>query len=139
VTLPPLDRVLETALYLSDLAEAKRFYVGLLGGEILLDSSRLLAVSVGGESVLLLFLRGATEAPLPTAGGIVPGHGAQGIQHVAFAVAHAALPAWRERFAAAGVPIESEVRWERGGQSLYVRDPEGHSIELVTPGLWAIY
>lgn len=139
MTLPPLDRVLETALYLSDLAEAKRFYVGLLGGEILLDSSRLLAVSVGGESVLLLFLRGATEAPLPTAGGIVPGHGAQGIQHVAFAVAHAALPAWRERFAAAGVPIESEVRWERGGQSLYVRDPEGHSIELVTPGLWAIY
>jgi catechol 2,3-dioxygenase-like lactoylglutathione lyase family enzyme len=139
VTLPPLDRVLETALYVSDLAEAKRFYVGLLGGEILLDSSRLLAVSVGGESVLLLFLRGATEAPLPTAGGIVPGHGAHGIQHVAFAIAHAALPAWRERFAAAGVPIESEVRWERGGQSLYVRDPEGHSIELVTPGLWAIY
>jgi catechol 2,3-dioxygenase-like lactoylglutathione lyase family enzyme len=131
--------VLETALYVSDLALAKRFYVDLLGAEILLDSPRLLAVSVGSVSVLLLFQRGATEAPLPTPGGVVPGHGAGGIQHVAFAIAPTALAAWRERLVAAGIAVESEVQWERGGRSLYVRDPDGHSIELVTPGLWAIY
>jgi catechol 2,3-dioxygenase-like lactoylglutathione lyase family enzyme len=137
--MPRLDRVLETALYVSDLAMARRFYVDLLGAEILLDSPRLLAVSIGSASVLLLFQRGATEAPLPTPGGVVPGHGASGNQHVAFAIAPAALAAWRQRLVAAGIGIESEVQWERGGRSLYVRDPDGHSIELVTPGLWAIY
>jgi catechol 2,3-dioxygenase-like lactoylglutathione lyase family enzyme len=131
--------LLETALYVSDLVAAKRFYVDVLGAEILLESSRLVAVSIGKTSVLLLFQRGATEDPLPTPGGIVPGHGAWGVQHVAFAIAPTALDAWRSRLAAAGIAIESEVEWERGGGSLYVRDPEGHSIELVTPGLWAIY
>jgi catechol 2,3-dioxygenase-like lactoylglutathione lyase family enzyme len=139
VPAPRLDRLLETALYVSDLPAAKQFYADLLGGTVLLDSSRLLAVSIGGQSVLLLFQRGATEAPLPTPGGVVPGHGAHGVQHIAFAIAREALSQWRERLRDAGIAIESEVRWERGGESLYVRDPEGHSIEFVTPGLWAIY
>ena len=67
------------------------------------------------------------------------GHGAQGEQHLAFAIARDAVPAWLVRLEKAGVAIESRVRWPRGGESLYVRDPDGHSVELVTPGLWAIY
>jgi len=35
-----------------------------------------------------------------------------------------------------GVPIESEVRWPRGGRSLYVRDPAGNSVEIASPALW---
>jgi len=27
----------------------------------------------------------------------------------------------------------------RGGHSIYFRDPDGHLLELATPGLWAIY
>jgi len=27
----------------------------------------------------------------------------------------------------------------RGGTSLYFRDPNGHMLELATPGLWSIY
>jgi len=139
--LPParLDGVLETALYVADLPRARAFYVDVLGCEPLLDTARLLALSVAGRSVLLLFQRGATEVALPGPGGVVPGHGASGVQHLAFAVAPEALPGWAARLAAAGVAIESRVRWERGGESLYVRDPDGHSVELVTPGLWAIY
>jgi catechol 2,3-dioxygenase-like lactoylglutathione lyase family enzyme len=139
--LPParLDRVLETALYVDDLARARTFYVDVLGCAPLLDSARLLALGVAGQSVLLLFRRGATEEALPTPGGIVPGHGASGVQHLAFAVSRDALAAWAARLEAAGIEIESRVRWERGGESLYVRDPDGHSVELVTPGLWAIY
>jgi catechol 2,3-dioxygenase-like lactoylglutathione lyase family enzyme len=139
--LPParLDGVLETALYVADLDRARAFYVGVLGCTPMLDTSRLLALSVAGRSVLLLFRRGATEAALPTPGGLVPGHGGDGAQHLAFAVAADALPAWVERLRAAGVGVESRVRWARGGESLYVRDPDGHSVELVTPGLWEIY
>ena len=75
----------------------------------------------------------------PTAGGIVPPHGASGVQHVAFAIAAETLNAWRAHLVHQGVSIESEVQWERGGVSLYVRDPDGHSIEFATPGLWANY
>lgn len=136
---PQLGRVVETALYVDDLARARRFYVEILGGEILLDSARLLALSIGGQSVLLLFQRGATTEPLPTPGGVVPPHGGTGIQHIAFAVSPDALHLWLERFEQHTITIESRVRWQRGGESVYVRDPDGHSIELITPGLWTIY
>jgi catechol 2,3-dioxygenase-like lactoylglutathione lyase family enzyme len=135
----PLDGVIETALYVADPERARAFYVDVLGCEPLLESERLIALGVAGRGVLLLFRRGATAAALPTPGGVVPGHGGSGVQHLAFAVAAAALPAWTARLAAAGVEIESRVRWPRGGESVYVRDPDGHSVELVTPGLWAIY
>jgi catechol 2,3-dioxygenase-like lactoylglutathione lyase family enzyme len=139
--LPPahLDGVIETALYVDDLARARTFYVDVLGCAPMLDSPRLVALKVAGRSVLLLFQRGATEGALATPGGVVPGHGAGGAQHLAFAVAPGALAGWAARLVAAGVAVESRVRWERGGESLYVRDPDGHSVELATPGLWAVY
>ena len=138
--LPRLDRIIETALYCDDLARSRAFYVDTLGGEPLLDSARLLAVSIGGSSVLLLFQRGATLEPLPTPGGVVPSHGGTGSQHIAFAVRdRQQLEAWAARLEQRGVEVESRVRWPRGGESIYIRDPDQHSIELITPGLWAIY
>jgi catechol 2,3-dioxygenase-like lactoylglutathione lyase family enzyme len=136
---PPLGRVVETALYVADLARSRAFYCDLLGARVLLDSERLLALDVAGQSVLLLFRRGATTERLETPGGTVPPHGATGVQHFAFAIAHEDLDAWRGYLAHAGVAVESEVRWPRGGRSLYLRDPDGHSVELITPGLWETY
>jgi catechol 2,3-dioxygenase-like lactoylglutathione lyase family enzyme len=140
-TLPAaaLDGIIETALYVDDLPRARTFYTDVLGCESLLDTPRLVALSVAGRSVLLLFQRGATRDALPTPGGVVPGHGGDGVQHLAFAMAAAELPAWLERLQAANVAVESRVRWPKGGESIYLRDPDGHSVELVTPGLWAIY
>ena len=136
---PALGRVVETALYVDDLDRARSFYVGVLGARVLLDTSRLLALDVHGESVLLLFQRGATLAPLETTGGVVPAHGGEGAQHLAFAITTSELPRWLEYLERAGVAVESRVRWPRGGESVYVRDPDGHSVELITPGLWATY
>jgi catechol 2,3-dioxygenase-like lactoylglutathione lyase family enzyme len=31
------------------------------------------------------------------------------------------------------------VTWPLGGTSLYFRDPDGHLLELATPGIWAVY
>ena len=136
---PLLGRVVESALYVEDLARARGFYVDVLGARVLLDTARLLALDVHGESVLLLFHRGATLAPLETPGGTVPPHGADGVQHLAFAISADNVDAWIEHLGASSVTIESRVRWPRGGESLYVRDPDGHSVELITPGLWATY
>jgi catechol 2,3-dioxygenase-like lactoylglutathione lyase family enzyme len=140
IPLPPaLNGVLETALYVADLPRARHFYVDVFGAEVLLDSPRLAALNIGGRSVLLLFQRGTTHEPLPTPGGIVPPHGGEGIQHLAFAIAPDTLDSWERHLAEVGVAVESTVHWPRGGTSLYMRDPDGHSVELVTPGLWAIY
>ena len=136
---PPLSRVVETGVYVSDLARSRAFYRDVLGLRALIDTPRLLALDVGGQSVLLLFQRGATTEPLETAGGIVPPHGASGVQHFAFAISQEALEDWRAYLARAGVAVESEVRWPRGGTSLYLRDPDNHSVELITPGLWETY
>ena len=136
---PALGRIVESALYVDDLARARAFYVDVLGAGVLLDTPRLLALDVHGESVLLLFRRGATLEPLDTPGGRVPPHGAEGVQHLAFAIAAADVERWAQQLTRADVAIESRVRWPRGGESLYVRDPDGHSVELITPGLWATY
>ena len=38
-----------------------------------------------------------------------------------------------------GVAIEGATNWSRGGRSIYFRDPDGHLLELATPGLWTVY
>jgi catechol 2,3-dioxygenase-like lactoylglutathione lyase family enzyme len=139
MTTPPIGRIVETAVYVGDIARAKQFYTEVIGGRVLLDTPRLCAVDIHGESVLLLFQRGATLTPLETPGGTVPPHGATGVQHLALAIAAADVEAWIAHLDAQHVPVESRVTWPRGGQSIYFRDPDGHSVELITPGLWATY
>lgn len=139
VPVSEIERIVETAVYVDDLPRARAFYVETFEFEPLLESARLVALSVGGKSVLLLFQRGATTEPLATTGGVVPPHGAAGAQHLAFAIPRPALENWISRLERLGVSLESRVRWPRGGESVYVRDPDGHSIELMTPGLWSIY
>ena len=106
---------------------------------MLLDTPRLAALDVGEQSVLLLFQRGATDEPLVTSGGTIPGHGASGVQHFAFAIPRDTVNAWLARLAELEIALESRVRWDRGGESLYFRDPDGHSVEMVTPRTWATY
>jgi catechol 2,3-dioxygenase-like lactoylglutathione lyase family enzyme len=132
-------RVLETALYCDDLARTVRFYAALLALEPMLTSERVVAFDAGEGTVLLLFQRGVSDAPFDGAGGRVPGHSGTGPVHFAFAIDAGDVDPWIERLAALGVPLESRVRWERGGQSLYFRDPDGRSVELATPGTWASY
>ncbi|MCC6653034.1 MAG: VOC family protein [Candidatus Eisenbacteria bacterium] len=59
--------------------------------------------------------------------------------HIAFAVDADAFEQWLARLAAQGVEVEAVNTWGRGGRSAYVRDPDGHSVELATPGVWETY
>jgi catechol 2,3-dioxygenase-like lactoylglutathione lyase family enzyme len=83
--------------------------------------------------MLLLFEPGAAAS-----GRRVPAHGAKGPGHACFAVPEQALDAWQARLAAAGVAIEQEAKWPRGGRSFYFRDPAGNSLELATPRIWGL-
>ena len=137
--MPKLNGVVETALYVDDLDRARAFYETVLGLTPLVADSRLCAFDIGGRNVLLLFARGSTLETVTLPGGTIPPHDGSGPIHVGFAVAAEDLPAWEERLAAGNVAIEGRATWKRGGRSLYFRDPDGHLLELATPGLWEIY
>ena len=136
---PHVRRVLETALDCHDLQRSAAFYTTLLNATPMVSGDRLVALDAGEGTVLLLFQRGLSSAPVETAGGVVPAHDAGGPGHLAFAVDAPDIPAWEARLAELGIAIESRVNWERGGFSLYFRDPENRLLELVTPGLWPNY
>lgn len=134
---PPLTGVLETALYVADLDRSVAFYRRLFGARVLLEEAdRMKALDVAGRQVLLLFRQGASDRPNPVPGGVVPPHDGAGRLHVCFAIPATALDAWERHLAALGVAVEARVHAERGATCLYVRDPDGHLVELATPGLW---
>lgn len=135
--LPRTSGILETSLYVADLERALAFYRRVFGFELFLHDSRMAAFGVPGGQVLLLFLRGATDKPAPAPDdGIIPAHHGAGALHVCFSIPLGELAAWETHLNEQLVVIESRVRWPRGGTSLYFRDPDNHSIEIATPGLW---
>lgn len=136
---PRLNGVLETSLYVDDLPRAARFYEDVLGLPALTSDARFRAYDVGGRSMLLLFQRGATLETVTLPGGTIPPHDGHGPLHVAFAIAADELTGWERRLEEGGIVIEGRTAWPQGGQSLYFRDPDGHLLELATPGLWRIY
>ncbi|MDX1494035.1 MAG: VOC family protein [Longimicrobiales bacterium] len=136
---PRVRRVLETALYVDDLERSRSFYQTVLGLQPLVEDQRLVAMDGGGGTVLLLFLRGASKDDGGDDQGAIPGHDGSGRVHFAFAVDADELDAWDNHLTDLGVEIESRRRWPRGGTSLYFRDPDGHLVELATPGIWTTY
>lgn len=133
---PRVSGVLETSLYVADLDRSREFYQRLFGFEAFVCDSRMCALGLG-EQVLLLFRHGMTEQPAPAPGGsVIPPHHGRGALHVAFAIPYGELAEWEQHLERQGVPIESRVKWPHGGTSLYFRDPDNHSLEVATPGLW---
>jgi catechol 2,3-dioxygenase-like lactoylglutathione lyase family enzyme len=138
--MPKLGGILETCIHTEDMERAKAFYEGVLELKPIYGDSRLTAYAVAGHDVLLVFKKGATgETTIMPGGGVIPGHGGDGAMHVAFAIAADEFPKWEARLADNGVRIEGAHTWSRGGRSIYFRDPDGHLLELATPGLWSVY
>src|SRR6266566_4794210 len=130
---PRIDGLLESSLYVADVAVSAKFYDEVLGFPIISDFGRRgCAMQAGPRQVLLLFEEGASlEIQSP--------HDGSGELHVAFAISGAELPAWESWLAANGITVEEKRTWERGGISIYFRDPDRHLVELATPGVWSIY
>lgn len=134
--LPRISQILETSLYVDDLDRSGAFYERVFGFATMFHDDRMRAMEVPGEQVLLLFRHGMTDQPAPVPGGVIPPHHGRGALHLAFAIPFAELAAWETHLTRLEIAVESRIKWPAGGTSLYFRDPDGHSLEVATPGLW---
>lgn len=136
---PKVRQILETAIYVEDVARAADFYDRVFGFNALMRNDRVVAYDAGAATVLLLFKRGATLNDLVLPGGSIPHHDGSGPAHFCFAIDVAQLGVWEDHLARQGVSIEARMHWDLGGDSLYFRDPDSHLIELGTPGIWRTF
>ncbi|RUT32908.1 glyoxalase [Arsenicitalea aurantiaca] len=137
---PALTGLLETGVYVTDVAKSRAFYEGLFGFKAMVADERICAFDVAPGTVFILFRREGTSEPVAVhGGGIIPPHDGGGRQHFAFSIPEGAMADWKTYLEERNVAIESEVDWPQGGRSLYFRDPDGLLVELATPGLWSNY
>ena len=130
---PKTGGILESSLYVSDLARSVRFYQEVFGFSVISDfGERGCAMQAGPHQVLLLFKKGASRE-------ITSPHDGDGELHLAFAISAAELAIWESWLAEKEIAVEEKRKWELGGWSLYFRDPDRHLLELATPGVWTIY
>jgi catechol 2,3-dioxygenase-like lactoylglutathione lyase family enzyme len=139
---PKLNGLVETSLFVEDLPRASAFYEQVLGlNKVKVSDSGCVFRVADQRYFLLVTYEGARTANKTTNGVILPPcalpqHYGRGPGHIAFGVSSAALDSWRGRLENHHVQILSEVTWESDARSLYFRDPDGHMIELATPGIW---
>jgi catechol 2,3-dioxygenase-like lactoylglutathione lyase family enzyme len=130
---PTSDGILESSLYVSDVARSTRFYQETFGFRVISQfGERGCAMAAGRRQVLLLFKKGASRA-MPTP------HDGDGELHIAFAIPSRELARWESWLHSKQLSVEETKKWELGGRSLYFRDPDRHLIELATPGVWSVY
>jgi len=137
--MPKLNDLKETALYVDDLDRARSFYERVMGLRTLVADARFCAFDVAAKHILLLFVRDASLDVTHLPSGTIPPHNGAGPLHTAFAVDRQELPEWETHLQSHGVEVLSRMSWPRGGESIYFRDPDGHLLELLTPGVWATY
>ena len=133
-----VDGIVETCINVAEINRARQFYQSLFNFEAMVSDERFCALRAGPD-VMLLFTHGGSNEPVVIRGGIIPPHETRGAGHLAFSISADLLAARRTRLRERGIEIESEVQWERGGTSLYFRDPDANLLELATPGVWPNY
>lgn len=130
---PKTEGILESSLYVSDVARSVHFYRETFGFNVMTEfGERGCAMNAGARQVLLLFKKGASLATTTP-------HDGDGELHLAFAIAVAELTSWEAWLAERGIAVEEKKKWDLGGWSLYFRDPDRHLLELATPGTWPVY
>ncbi len=120
-------RIAEAVLYVTDIPRAQTFYTEVLELPVSAQFEDAVFLQTGQNSTLILFDVKALETRV----SVIPGHGARGQGHVSFSIPPEQMSAWRQRLVAHDIPIEHEQDWPQGTHSIYFRDPDGNSLELM--------
>src|SRR5215475_12558608 len=112
---PKSDGLLESSLYVQEVAASARFYARIFGFRMISDfGERGCALQAGERQVLLLFeKRGSIQTSTP--------HDGDGELHIAFAIPASELAQWEAWLAENEILVEEKRTWELGGQSIYFR------------------
>jgi catechol 2,3-dioxygenase-like lactoylglutathione lyase family enzyme len=130
---PKTEGILESSLYVADVARSAQFYEKIFGFRTISDfGGRGCAMEAGSRQVLLLFKKGGSRT-------IQSPHDGDGELHLAFAIRAGELEGWEAWLKENEIAVVEKRRWDLGGQSIYFRDPDRHLIEIATPGVWSIY
>jgi glyoxylase I family protein len=122
-------------LRIRDLERSLAFYCDQLGCRVerRLDALGLVQLRAGSGLIDLV----PVDSPLGRAGGGAPGEEGRNLDHFALQLEHFDPAAIRAQLEAAGLaPGEVAERYgaEGTGPSLYLRDPDGNTVELKGPG-----
>ena len=134
--MPKVNGISETALYVDSVNRSIKFYETIFDFDVMGADERFAALNIKKGQVLLLFKKGGSVKPTKIPGGIIPPTDGKGEWHLAFSVANSDLDEGEKWLLKNNVQIESRVRWDGGGESIYFRDPDKHSIELASPVIW---
>lgn len=130
---PKSDGLLESSLYVQNVAASARFYTRILGLPVASDFGELgCAMKAGERQVLLLFKKDSSLR-------ISSPHDGEGELHIALATPASELMRWKAWLEENGISIEERRIWDLDGQSLYFRDLDRHLLEIASPGVWSIY
>lgn len=128
-----LNRVLETCLYVQDIARTKDFYAADLGLALYSEAEGRQVFFKLPDGGMLLFFKGSETSK---EGQGPPSHHAEGPQHLAFEVSKEDYPKWKVRISGATALIHEQT-WKNDVRSFYFRDPDGHLVEICEPGMWS--
>lgn len=131
------EAIAATTLYVQDLSAARDFYATVLGLRLACDRRPAGMVFRVNERQVVRVCDAMHAGEEPG----MPAHGAQGRCLLTLMIADGSYEAWVEHLRAAHVPLAKEIVWDdarggRAGSSLFVRDPSGNLIELVTTDIW---
>lgn len=119
--------VAEAVLYVTDIPRARKFYTEVLDLPVSSEFEDAIFLQTGQNSTLILF----DINKLEKRESIIPAHGARGQGHVCLAIPPEQMDGWRARLLAHEIEIEHEQDWSLGTHSIYFRDPDGNSLELM--------
>src|SRR6266567_7998736 len=103
---PKTEGVLESSLYVNDVAGSARFYEKIFGFKVISDfGERGCAMQAGNRQVLLLFKKGGSRS-------IQPPHDGEGELHLTFAIPASELAEWEVWLAENGIALEEKRTWD---------------------------
>lgn len=129
---PRLKRLDHLAVYVTDLEQAERFYVGVLGLERVMRLPDQVLLKLADVNIGLM--KAEDHDPRRPAGERAASllENPLGKAHHAFQIEAEDLEAWQSKLAHAGIPTSRVVDWG-DHRCLYFLDPDCNLLELVTP------